>query len=510
MEPIMNEVSPRSDSDLLKNKTWDFIVVGTGMGGGPLGLRLAQAGFSVLFIEKGSSPKDPDTIRGEFPELKAGDQKQLLKKGGRFHQAIHDVTSSRHRQLTPFIGQGVGGSSALYGMVLDRFHASDFKTWPLSYEEFSKYYEEAETLFKVKKGLPYRHPGNRKIEEFLKETGWSPYPLPLANDDHPSCGNCQSVICAFKCKNDSGKICIEPAVDRHGAGLLTECEVERIESSGSQVTGVTVRHQGERKFISARNVVLSAGAIQSPVLLMKSATEAFPSGLGNQSGYLGRNLMRHFVDLYALEVDSEPENKHSKEIGFNLSDQQQGKKLGTVQSFGRLPPVEVILLQLEKDIPFPFLRPFFRLFKPMLRVIIGGKVSGTLVLASIMEDSPQFENRVWTEDGKVLIHYRISSEDRNQIGILRQKLKALFKPLGLWFIPSSEKNEMLAHACGTCRMGDDPKTSVVDRENRVHGLGNLYVVDGSFFPTSGETNPALTIAANSLRVADILIRSKTN
>jgi choline dehydrogenase-like flavoprotein len=73
---------------------------------------------------------------------------------------------------------------------------------------------------------------------------------------------------------------------------------------------------------------------------------------------------------------------------------------------------------------------------------------------------------------------------------------------------ASEKNEMLAHVCGTCRMGDDPLQSVVDPNNRVHGIENLYVVDGSFFPTSGGTNPALTIAANSLRVADVLIRGR--
>jgi choline dehydrogenase-like flavoprotein len=168
----------------------------------------------------------------------------------------------------------------------------------------------------------------------------------------------------------------------------------------------------------------------------------------------------------------------------------------------------VILAQLEKDLPNSFLKGIFRVFKPILRVIIGGKTCDRLVMASIMEDSPRFENRVWIEGDKTFLFYKISNEDRAKIASLRKSLKSLFKPLGLWFMAASEKNEMLAHVCGTCRMGDDPLQSVVDPNNRVHGIENLYVVDGSFFPTSGGTNPALTIAANSLRVADVLIRGR--
>jgi choline dehydrogenase-like flavoprotein len=88
---------------------------------------------------------------------------------------------------------------------------------------------------------------------------------------------------------------------------------------------------------------------------------------------------------------------------------------------------------------------------------------------------------------------------------MRAKLKQLFKDYKVLFIKSAEKNEMLAHVCGTCKMGVDPKTSVVDTNNRLHGFENVYVLDSSFFPTSGGTNPALTIAANSLRVAEFII-----
>jgi choline dehydrogenase-like flavoprotein len=499
-----------SEATSPEGKSWDCIVIGTGMGGGPLGLRLAQSGLSVLFIEKGRSPSRSDSIQGEFAELTMGKGREVttLQRAGRSDRMIHDATSSKVRKLQPFLGQGVGGSSALYGMVLERFHPSDFKDWPISYEEFQKYYEEAEQLFQVRKEHPYHHPGTQLLERHLKEAGLKPYPLPLANEDKPSCGSCQSILCQIKCKNDSGKICVEPAVGLHQASLLTECEVEKIESEGAQVTGVTIRQNGVRKFIRSRNVVLSAGAIASPLLLMKSVSERFPSGLGNQSGYVGRNLMRHFVDLYALKIDSDPENRNSKEIGFNDYYEHQGQKLGTVQSFGRLPPTLVILAQMEKDLQTGFAKLLFRFFKPILRIVLNMKTSGRLVMASIVEDSPQFDNRVWNDGEKTFIHYKISNDDRAKIVLLRRKLKTLFKPLGLFFLAASEKNEMLAHVCGTCRMGEDPLKSVVDSSNRVHGVSNLFVVDSSFFPTSGGTNPALTIAANSLRVADNLIQKR--
>lgn len=490
----------------LIEKKWDYIVIGTGMGGGPIGLRLAQAGFSVLFIEKGQSPSKTDSFKGEFAELSmtACNETEVLKRSGRFNQKIYDATYKNIRKLLPFMGQGVGGSSALYGMVLERFQPIDFKSWPLSFESFQRFYEEAETLFAVRKNRSVHHPGLQKLYTELNSLGLNPYVLPLANTSDSSCGNCQSILCKNYCKNDSGKICIEPAVQLHNAGLLTECEVKRIESLENlknQVTGVRVQYNGTQSIIQSKNIILAAGALASPLLLMNS-------GLGNQSDLVGRNLMRHYVDLYALKIDTHPENKNVKEIGLNDFYENSGLKLGTIQSFGRLPPVEVILCQLEVQIKdnLPQVISFlFHLVKPLMRLTLSRLTAGRLVMASIVEDTSQLENRVWSDNGKTYIHYKISPSDRAKIEFLRHKLKTLFKPFGLWFLAASEKNEMLAHVCGTCRMGTDPLKSVVDLENKVHGLSNLYIVDSSFFPSSGGTNPALTIAANSLRVAEILI-----
>lgn len=495
--------------DTREDQVWDYVIAGTGMGGGPLGLRLAQAGFSVLFLEKGRSPSSQYSIKGRFAELameEGKDEIEILRNAGRFSEILYDATKNRIRKLRPFLGQGVGGSSALYGMVLERFQPNEFKSWPLSYQCFSKFYDDAERLFRVRKGNTYRHPGTRLLEQTFRNAKLHPYPLPLANESHLSCGNCQSVLCESGCKNHSGNICVDPAVQMHGASLWTDCDVKKIETSGARATGVSVFHEGTLKVIRAHNVILSAGALASPVLLLKSKSDFFPNGLGNQSGLVGRYLMRHLVDLYALKIDSDPDNQQTKEIGLNDFYEVNGEKLGTLQSFGRLPPTEVILTQMEMSLPFRLLKPLLRLAKPFLRFVINQKTKGRLVMASIVEDSPRFENRVWTDGEKTFISYEIPSNDRRKVAMLRNRLAALFRPLGLWFLAASENNEMLAHVCGTCRMGEDAATSVLGIDNRVHGFKNLFVVDASFFPTSGGTNPALTIAANSLRVAELLIQ----
>ena len=130
-----------------------------------------------------------------------------------------------------------------------------------------------------------------------------------------------------------------------------------------------------------------------------------------------------------------------------------------------------------------------------------------VVLASIMEDLPFEDNAVLPGEGsdRVAIRYRIHDRERRRIELFRKRLAGVLKPLSFRVVKQAENNQRIAHACGTCRFGDDPKDSVLDRWNRAHQVRNLYVVDSSFFPSSGGTNPALTIAANALRVADHLL-----
>ncbi len=467
-----------------ESKVWDYIIVGTGMGGGPVGLRLSEAGFSVLFLEMGLSPFEATAMKGKFAEEydQNYDKIDILNRAGRSSEFVFDhIPSLFCKKMSPLLGCGTGGSSALYGAVLERFKRSDFETWPLSIENLTPYYEQAEKLFRVRKSESLFHPGNQKLYNYLKDIGLHPECLPLANQAVANCTGCQSFLCAQDCKNDSGKICIEPAIRTLGAQILNSCEVHKIEVLNHRATAVQASHRNKLITLKAKNIVLAAGALKSPIILQKS-------GIGQESGKLGRYLMRHFVDLYSLKIDADPQNPISKELKF---DDYYGQG-GTVQSFGRFPPLKVIANEI----------PFGRLLTPILKLITQNR----LVLASIIQDTPRFENRVWSENGKTNICYKIHQSDKTKNDQFRKKILQLLKPFSVSLIASAHKNKMLAHVCGTCKMGNNPKESVIDFENRVHGLDNLYVVDSSFFPTSAGTNPGLTIAANSLRVADILKR----
>ena len=155
---------------------WDAVIVGTGMGGATLGHSLAKSGWRVLFVERGESHLLPEEgIRGDYAEMSysssaasAESQSDVLRRAGRWTEYLEDRSSRRTKKHIPFIGMGTGGSSALYGAAMERFFPEDFSpgqfyagapgvdvpdAWPLTYEELSPYYREAETLYRVR-GAP--------------------------------------------------------------------------------------------------------------------------------------------------------------------------------------------------------------------------------------------------------------------------------------------------------------------------------------------------------------------
>jgi choline dehydrogenase-like flavoprotein len=151
-----------------------------------------------------------------------------------------------------------------------------------------------------------------------------------------------------------------------------------------------------------------------------------------------------------------------------------------------------------------WLRSFFPLVTPFLVPVLD-ELRRRVVLASVMEDLPFAENRVAPSElecARVEIEYRIDEGERGRIAALRRRMRGILAPYRFRLIKQAESNDRIAHACGTCRFGEDPRTSVLDRFNRAHEVRNLLVLDSSFFPSSGGTNPALTIAANALRVAE--------
>jgi choline dehydrogenase-like flavoprotein len=547
-------VSSERDAAAYAEPVWDVIVVGTGVGGATAGYALAKAGKRVLFCERGAvGGGEPSPHAGRYPEQDvAGDASsdRLLGAAGRFAGEIFDQSTGRMRRFVPFIGSAVGGSSALYGMALERFQAADFmpgpahrsapgsslpQAWPITYDELAPYYTEAEALFKVRGTKdPLREGGPHEaspqpppplteaaqaLSDFLSGKGLHPYRLPLACEFVPECQCCQGYLCPRPCKNDSQRICITPATTSWGATLMTGCDVTRIESKGSQVSGLVCRWRGRTLRLRARLVVLAAGALQTPNLLMRSASSDWPEGLGNRSGLVGRNLMRHFIDLYVLRSEKRPgqpkPDNRFKELAFNDFYRTDRAPLGSVQSFGRLPPVEMLYDSLRQDLrdgPLPWVAGLLPCAAPFLKRELSGMVDDALVLATTLEDLPYAGNRVQLAEGAlsdtsaIRMHYAIAAYDRERIAEFRRVMKATLEPKRMRLVKQAENNQRLAHACGTCRFGTDPTTSVLDAHNRVHDLDNLFVVDSSFFPSSGGTNPSLTVAANALRVAHALGR----
>jgi choline dehydrogenase-like flavoprotein len=524
---------------------WDAIVVGTGMGGGMLGYRLARSGRKVLFVEKGRStlPGAPGTIRAAMPELaeprayrSAEAYYDALARAGRSTDEIEDISGRVPKRFVPFIGGGTGGSSALYGMVCERFFVDDFtprqnfrdpgdstvpEAWPITYDQMAPWYAEAEKLLGVR-GQPdplrpeaaaVRLPSappfsvhNRPLVDHLLGRGLHPYHLPMACDYTDGCVTCQAHLCDQSCKNDAGRNCVLPAVAEHGAHLLADCRVVRLDADHRQVQQVICEHRSDMLALKAKVVVLAAGALATPVLLLNSRSGDWPRGLANGSDWVGRNLMRHLLDWFAIWPQRGSKiTTPSKEIGLNDFYFWEGQKYGTVQSAGTMSSFAPLGMFTNHPGGLP---KALRLMSPALRPIYERFFIGALVLTTMLEDLPYLDNRVLpcdrpSVDGRqrLRIQYRFHASEIERHAVFLRQLKEVLQPFRKMILRTAKDNSALGHVCGTCRFGTDPKTSVLDPQNRAHEVDNLYVVDASFFPSSTGLNPSLTVAANALRVA---------
>jgi len=537
-----NNSSAHSDREI-RDTLWDVIVIGTGMGGAALGYRLAKAGKKVLFCEQGRSFMGPDSdsmLVGRFAETlfePGNDHSEILARSGRFNKIIEDRSTSAVRKYTPLLGSGTGGSTLLYGAVLERFHPGDFsprkffpnagnatlvETWPISYEELRPYYREAEAIFQVRGTIdplqaawqdPLLEPTpisgvGAEFFDLLQKNGCHPFRTPLALKKGLECLDCTGYVCSQSCKSHALNVFLRPAIEQHGAHLLDQCRVQKIEASKTRVDSVVCTHAGEVKSFKARAIVLAAGAIESPCLLLRSKSRHWPNGLANDSGLVGRNLMRHFLDFYVVQPRATDGLAASlKEISINdLYFESAENKWGTLKTFSAFPHSEVIYTDLKDDLNnsrWAGLSPLLGLTKPIIETALKRMVSKSLFFASIIEDLPYSDNRVWpTDDGEgIQLQYQISSFDAARISACRQRVRQILHPYRTRLLALAKKNKQLAHVCGTCRFGINPKESVLDADNKAHSLDNLYLVDSSFFPSSAGTNPALTIGANALRVA---------
>jgi len=506
---------------------YDVIIIGSGAGGGTLAWSLAPTGKKILLLERGDY----------IPREKQNWDSHAVVVENRYH--VEEAWSDRDGDpFHPGTHYCVGGNTKFYGAALIRMREHDFgavqhhggvsPAWPIDYAELEPYYTRAEHLYQVhgRRGAdpteppasaPYLHPPlshEPRIQQLVDDLtglGHRPFPMPVGvmrDEANPQrsrcirCDTCDGFPCLVQAKADAQVICIEPALEAHpNLSLLTRAHVARLvtDGCGRRVTGVEVERDGERLTVTADVVVVSAGAINSAALLLRSASDAHPDGLANRSGVVGRHYMCHLNSML-LAVSREPNpTLFQKTWGLNdfyNSTPEFEFPMGHISMIGKA-DASVLRAGAPRIVP---------------GMTLEIMANHTMAFWLTSEDLPDPENRVRLgADGGIVLDYTPNNEEghRRLVAKLKSLLKAIrchddhLIPLNA-YIPARIPLAGVAHQNGTVRFGDDPRASALDRDCKAHDLDNLYVVDGSFFPSSSAVNPALTIIANALRVGDHL------
>jgi len=488
---------------------FDAIVVGSGAGGAAFARSCAAAGKRVLVIERGRPPRPNGAT--------AHDERWTLIDKKPYDDRFVDVNDSPSRL---YMGGVPGGSTALFGGVMLRPSKQDFQPgrhygdrlprhlweWPISYDELRPYYDQAESLFRLSGShddeyQPLEAPGaemnddvlpmapiNHRLTSTNRAHGLRPFRLPLAIDSRRCrrCPSCAGFLCPHDARRSAAHLLEEAAV-KDTLCLMTGTEIERLElAADGRIMGVVVRNREtqSQQVLRAKCYALAAGAIGSPVILLRSGIEG-PN--------VGRNYMMHYsplaVGLFAASTGAN--ETFVKQVGFAdfyFGTPEVPQKMGLVQS---LPAPGTLMLAKSglKRWPQGLLKFMRRRMLPM---------------CGIVEDLPDPENRVYLKhDGAIALKHQFSEFDRQRGKSLGQAMRRILKRAGALLCVSRAfpSHDHVAHQCGTLRFGHDPAHAVVDPDCRTFDRPNLFVVDGSVLPTSMGVGPSLTIVANGLRVA---------
>jgi choline dehydrogenase-like flavoprotein len=505
---------------------YDVIIIGSGAGGGTLAYQLAPSGKRILLLERG------DYVRREKDNWSS----RAVNVEAKYH--TKEVWQDREgKPLHPHTNYYVGGNTKFYGAALFRLRKQDFgeivhhggvsPKWPIGYDDLEPYYLKAEYLYQVhgERGVdptdppasgPYRFPAVQheariqRLHDDLARFGLRPFHVPLGvmlDEENPRrskcirCETCDGFPCLIQAKSDAQVICVDPALEHPNVTLMTNARVTRLmtSASGREVTGVVVQHNGAEEVVSADIIVSSCGAINSAALLLRSATDKHPDGLANGSGVVGRHYMGH-VNSVLLAISKSPNptvfQKTLAVNDFYFGDKEFPFPMGHISFVGKLDAVA-----LSAGAPA---------IVPGMTLDIMAKHSLDFWVTS--EDLPDPNNRVTLDaNGNIVLSYTPNNVEGHKR--LIKKLEHLLQHLDMHphlvprnlFVGNRIPLAGVAHQNGTIRFGRDPKTSALDANCKAHELDNLYVVDGSFFPSSGAVNPALTIMANALRVGDHIL-----
>jgi choline dehydrogenase-like flavoprotein len=495
---------------------WDVIIIGTGVGGATLGRSLALAGHSVLFLEKGGRV-------GPSEESNAAVAPESRMAHGWWPHPIsrRQPNGDRHRFFAA-VGCALGGSSIHYAAALERMAASDFDglltpsastpPWPVSFGEFEPYYEAAEKLYGITGDSSLvaerrMSEWDRTLMEQMRQNGLRPDPLHVAIRYDEQCKECIGRVCPRDCKSDARVACLDEALRQPQCHILEHCDVQILEADRESVRVVKALHLGLELELRARIVVLSAGALHTPQILLRSRNGFWPQGLANSSDQVGRNLMFHTSDIFALWAPHRLARQARQRKSISVRDfyVHEGQRLGYVQSMGLDANRGEIAVYIKDQLRRHGVRNELLLsFLAKAPSHIGALMFGSAgIFAAMTEDDPNPNNRIMLDPNEpdgASFSYTITDDLRRRADALRLAFSRSVRPWRMLRI-SSDLEMNYGHPCGTCRFGDDPALSVLDRDCRTHDIENLYLVDASFMPRSGAINPSLTIAANAIRVA---------
>ncbi|MBA2686255.1 MAG: GMC family oxidoreductase [Gemmatimonadaceae bacterium] len=535
------------------NDEVDFVIIGAGAAGGVMARELSQRGFRVVLLEQG-------------PYLRASN----FRHDELAVNALSALTNDWHTQPNTFrtsekdvakpkgvvkYGRVVGGGSVHFTANYWRFHEIDFKEhgakgsvdganfadWPISYADLEPYYTKVEWEVGVSglaganpfdpprtKGYPLPplpiKPAGVLLERAAKKMGWHAFPSPMAIISQPyrgrsacvNCGFCETYGCEMNAKSSTLASMIPEAEKTGRCEVRPHSYVRRIETSAAgRATGVTYFDASKREiFQRAKSVVLCANGAETPKLLLASETSRFPDGLANSSGQVGKNLMfnggafaggvfEHEINGFkGVVVSRVIQDTYELDPKLNLSGG------GGFDFRHDLSPISFALGGLPDDAPkwgSEYKRMLEEYYTRTVYVLAHATSlpieTNSITLDPTLKDAwgvPAIRMTFAEHPNDVRLNEYMQDRAMELLDAAGAKKSWRFKR-DPWF-PQ-------VHLLGTCRMGNDPKTSVVDRNNRAHDIPNLLIVDGSSFVTSGRGQPTMTIQALAFRAAEHAART---
>ncbi len=527
----------------------DFAIVGSGAAGGVLARELSQAGFSVVVFEQGPRLTLADF---EHDELKHWFNAGMTNDAVKNPQMFRDDRSKRgERNLvrpTLTYARTVGGSSVHYTANYWRFREVDFDEcsrlgpisgtgfadWPISYAELEPYYTKVEweigvsglagaSPFDPPRSKPYPMPplpvksSGVLLERGARKLGLHPFPAPLAINSQPyrgrpaciHCGFCHGFGCEVGAKASSLTTMIPEAEATGRCEVRPESYVVQVVTDKrGRASGVRYFDRNKRERMQkAKAVILSANGAETPRLLLMSASNQFPQGLANSSGLVGKYLMWNFTmrthAVFEHELNEYKSVQCSRVVhDFYDSDPKRGfYGGGGIDS--RIGPQPIIWADRVGEDEALWGSAYKARLMEFPRSMQAASHGTSLPLeTNSVELDPQLKD-AWGMPA-MRVTYKDHPDDLATMRFLQSRAAEIMEAAGAVKVTNAAVKPQTGslHLLGTCRMGNDPAKSVIDRYHRTHDIPNLFLCDGSSLVTSGRGQPTLTIQALAFRAAE--------